>query len=107
AARGLYRRAERRIAGARARRYTQIAGGSARHHRPVRALMRLIRLTRLAPIAALVVLALPSIAAADFLVEPFFAWSRNPPQSSVDTGQWHNGGGVAAEWTFGSLIAGG
>lgn len=69
--------------------------------------MRLIRFRRLAPLAAFVILSLPSIAAADFLVEPFFAWSRNPPQSSVDTGQWHNGGGVAAEWTFGSLIAGG
>jgi opacity protein-like surface antigen len=68
--------------------------------------MRLIRRARFVLLAAFVSLALPSTAAADFLLEPFFAWSRNPPQSTVDQAQWHPGGGVAAEWTFGALIAG-
>jgi len=68
--------------------------------------MRLIRLARFAVLAALVFGAAPRPAAADFLIEPFFAWSRNPPQSSVDVAQWHGGGGLTVDWTIGPLIVG-
>ena len=69
--------------------------------------MRLIRFVPFALFTALISLGAPSAAAADFLIEPYLAWSRNPPQSTADTAQWHTGGGVAAEWTFGMLTAGG
>jgi hypothetical protein len=51
--------------------------------------------------------AVPAIAAADFLVEPFFAWSRNPPQPAGSVARWHPGGGVAVDWTAGKLMVGG
>jgi hypothetical protein len=58
--------------------------------------------TRAAALAALICTLTPARASADFLVEPFFAWSRN-----VDTGRWVPGGGVAAEVASGWLLAGG
>ena len=60
-------------------------------------------------LAALVVIAMPAIASAgDFLVEPFFAWSRNPPTAgTTDTAGWHPGGGVGVNWLAGALVAGG
>jgi hypothetical protein len=51
--------------------------------------------------------AIPAPAAADFLVEPFYAWSRNPPQPAGAEARWHPGGGVAVDWTTGTLIVGG
>jgi hypothetical protein len=51
--------------------------------------------------------AAPAPAAADFLVEPFWGWSRNPPQPEGTTAAWHPGGGVAFDWTSGMLIVGG
>ncbi len=68
---------------------------------------RLIRLARLALLASLALVFAPRPAAADFLIEPFFAWARNPPLSTSDQARWHPGGGVGVDWTFGSLIAGG
>ncbi len=59
-------------------------------------------MARAGAIAALICTLVPSTARSDFLVEPFFAWSRNP-----DTGRWVPGGGVAAEWTAAWLIVGG
>jgi hypothetical protein len=44
----------------------------------------------------------PAPASADFLVAPYFAWSRN-----ADTGRWVPGGGAVAEVTVGWFIAGG
>jgi hypothetical protein len=68
------------------------------------------KLTAIARTALFVGLALgaaPRPAAADFLVTPFLAWSRNPPQPAGTEARWHGGGGVAADWTRGLFIAGG
>lgn len=58
--------------------------------------------TRAAALAALICTILPSTVSADFLVEPFFAWTRNK-----DTARWVPGGGVGAEWASGWLLVGG
>jgi hypothetical protein len=58
--------------------------------------------TRAAALAVLICTLAPLEASADFLVEPFFAWSRNP-----ETGRWVPGGGVAVELASGWLLAGG
>jgi hypothetical protein len=58
--------------------------------------------TRAAALAALICTLAPARASADFLVEPFFAWSRN-----ADTERWVKGGGVAVEVASGWLLAGG
>jgi opacity protein-like surface antigen len=57
---------------------------------------------RAAALAVLLTALAPSRAAADFLVEPFFAWTRNK-----DTGRWVPGGGAAAEIASGWLLVGG
>jgi hypothetical protein len=44
----------------------------------------------------------PAPAFADFLVSPYFAWTRN-----ADTGRWVRGGGASVEVTAGWFIAGG
>ncbi len=67
---------------------------------------KLIALARTAlGIGLVLAAALP--AAADFLVEPFWALSRNPPQPAGAAAAWHAGGGIAAEWTRGMFTAGG
>lgn len=58
--------------------------------------------TARAVLAVLLCTLAPSPAAADFLVEPFLAWTRNR-----DTSRWVPGGGAAAEITAGWLVAGG
>ena len=58
---------------------------------------------RRALLLALLMCALaPSAASADFLVEPFFAWTRNR-----ETARSVSGGGVAAEYAAGWLLVGG
>jgi hypothetical protein len=57
---------------------------------------------RTALIAVLICTLAPSTASADFLVEPFFAWTRNK-----ETARWLSGGGVAAEYATGWLLVGG
>jgi hypothetical protein len=57
---------------------------------------------RAAALAVLLCTLAPSTASADFLVEPFFAWTRNS-----ETSRWLPGGGTAAEWTKGWLLVGG
>lgn len=55
-------------------------------------------------------LLVPTVASAgDFLVEPFFSWSRNPSTAgaATDSATWHPGGGVGVNWLAGSLVAGG
>lgn len=52
--------------------------------------------------AAVLCTMVPSPASADFLVEPFLAWSRNPAPS-----RWVLGGGASAAFTRGWLLAGG
>jgi hypothetical protein len=68
---------------------------------------QLTAIARLLLCLALAVAGAPAPAAADFLVEPFWAWSRNPPQPAGAEARWHPGGGVAADWTSGMLIVGG
>lgn len=58
--------------------------------------------TRAAALAIAICTCVPTTARADFLVEPFFAWTRNK-----DTARWVPGGGVAAEFTANWLIVGG
>lgn len=58
--------------------------------------------TRAAALAVVICALAPSEASADFLVEPFFAWTRNK-----ETMRWVPGGGVAAEWAAGWLLVGG
>ena len=58
--------------------------------------------TARAAIAAFLCTLAPSTASADFLVHPFLAWSRSP-----DPSRWVLGGGAAAEFTRGWLLAGG
>jgi len=68
-----------------------------------------IRLAVRLLLSGALLLALPAAAAAaDFLVEPFLAWSRSPATegSATDTGAWHPGGGVGVNWLAGSLVAG-
>lgn len=57
---------------------------------------------RAAALAAAICTLAPAPAEADFLVEPFFAWTRNK-----DTGRWLSGGGAAAEYASGWLLVGG
>jgi hypothetical protein len=57
---------------------------------------------RAAAFAVLICTFAPSTARADFLVEPFFAWTRNK-----DTARWISGGGAAAEYAIGWLLVGG
>lgn len=57
---------------------------------------------RAAAVAVLICTLAPATASADFLVEPFFAWTRNS-----ETGRWVAGGGAAAEVASGWLLAGG
>jgi hypothetical protein len=57
---------------------------------------------RAAGLAALICTLAPAPASADFLVEPFFAWTRNK-----ETGRWVSGGGAAAEFATGWLLVGG
>lgn len=58
--------------------------------------------TARAALAALLCALAPSSASADFLVEPFLSWTRNR-----DTSRWVIGGGAAADFTAGWLVAGG
>lgn len=59
--------------------------------------------TRLrALIAVLICTLTPSPARADFLVEPFFVWTRNK-----ETSRWLPGGGAAVEYAAGWLLVGG
>jgi hypothetical protein len=57
---------------------------------------------RAAALALLICTCAPSTARADFLVEPFFAWTRNS-----ETSRTVPGGGAAAEWASGWLLVGG
>jgi hypothetical protein len=57
---------------------------------------------RVAALALAICTLAPSTASADFLVEPFFAWTRNK-----ETERWVPGGGVAAEFASGWLLVGG
>jgi hypothetical protein len=59
-------------------------------------------ISRAAALAALVCTCAPAPAHAEFLVAPYFAWTRNK-----DTARWVPGGGAAAEWTMGWFVAGG
>jgi hypothetical protein len=68
---------------------------------------KLTALGRIVALFGLTLVAAPAPAAADFLIEPFWAWSRNPPQPAGAAARWHPGGGVAADWTSGMLIVGG
>jgi hypothetical protein len=61
-----------------------------------------VTVTARAALAVLLCVAAPAAAHADFLVEPFLAWSRN-----TDTSRWVMGGGASAEFTAGWLVAGG
>jgi hypothetical protein len=53
-------------------------------------------------LAALICTIAPSPAQADFLVEPFFAWTRNK-----ETSRWLPGAGAAVEYAAGWLLVGG
>jgi hypothetical protein len=57
---------------------------------------------RAAAFAVMICTLAPSTASADFLVEPFFAWTRNR-----ETARWLPGGGAAAEFATGWLLVGG
>jgi hypothetical protein len=57
---------------------------------------------RAVALAAVVCALTPAPARADFLVAPYFAWSRNP-----DTERWLAGGGATADFTTGWLVVGG
>ena len=59
-------------------------------------------IARVATLAVLICTLTPQRASADFLIEPFFAWTKNP-----DTSRTVTGGGVAAEVAAGWLLAGG
>jgi opacity protein-like surface antigen len=59
-------------------------------------------IARAAALAALACTLAPAPAFADFLVAPYFAWSRNR-----DTERWVAGGGATAEVTVGWFVAGG
>jgi Outer membrane protein beta-barrel domain len=62
--------------------------------------MTTIRLRAL--IGVLICTLAPSTAHADFLVEPFFVWTRNK-----ETARWLPGGGAAVEYAAGWLLVGG
>ena len=66
-------------------------------------------IARAAALAALLSTTFAAPAAADFLVQPFFAWSRNPGTdgSASDPARWRRGGGASAEMTFGWFLVGG
>lgn len=67
--------------------------------------MRRARLTtwiRTAVLTAVVCSFSPASAHADFLVQPFFAWTRNK-----ETARWVTGGGVTLDWSRNWFIAGG
>jgi hypothetical protein len=53
-------------------------------------------------LAVLICTLAPSTARADFLVEPFFVWTRNE-----ETSRWLQGGGAAVEYAAGWLLVGG
>jgi opacity protein-like surface antigen len=55
-----------------------------------------------AALTAFVCVLAPAPASADFLVSPYFGWSRN-----ADTERWVPGGGATAEITIGSFVVGG
>jgi hypothetical protein len=57
---------------------------------------------RAAALTLVICTAAPATARADFLVEPFFAWTHNN-----ETSRSVPGGGVAAEWSSGWLLVGG
>lgn len=59
-------------------------------------------IARVATLAVLLCTLAPTAAHADFLVEPFFSWTRNK-----ETSRWVHGGGVAAELAHGWLLVGG
>lgn len=59
-------------------------------------------MARAAALAVLICTLAPLEARADFLVEPFFAWTRNR-----ETERWRPGGGVAVELASGWLLVGG
>ena len=59
-------------------------------------------IVRAAALAALVCALAPSRADADFLVAPYFAWSRN-----TDTQRWVPGGGATVEVNIGWVVVGG
>ena len=58
--------------------------------------------TRLRALAVVLCTLCPTAASADFLVEPFLAWTRNK-----ETARWIAGGGAAAEFATGWLLVGG
>jgi hypothetical protein len=60
------------------------------------------RHARAAAFAVTICTLAPAPASADFLVEPFFAWTRNK-----ETARWVPGGGAAAEFASGWLLVGG
>lgn len=68
---------------------------------------KLTAIARTALFVGLAFGAAPHPAAADFLVTPFWGWTRNPPQPAGTQARWHGGGGIAADWTRGLFIAGG
>ena len=57
---------------------------------------------RAAALAAFVCALVPAPAHADFLVAPYFAWTRN-----AETERWVSGGGATADFAIGWLVAGG
>jgi hypothetical protein len=57
---------------------------------------------RVVALALLLCTLAPAPASADFLVEPFLAWTRNK-----ETARWLVGGGAAAEFATGWLLVGG
>ena len=59
-------------------------------------------IARAAGLAVLVCTFAPSTARADFLVEPFFVWTRNK-----ETARWLPGGGAAVEYAADWLLVGG
>jgi len=61
-----------------------------------------LTLARAAAFAVLICAFTPSHASAEFLVEPFFAWTRNK-----ETSRTVGGGGAAAEFAVGWLLVGG
>ena len=57
---------------------------------------------RASVLAVMICTCAPAMAHADFLVEPFFAWTHNK-----ETDRWIPGGGAAAEFATGWLLVGG
>lgn len=65
-------------------------------------MLRRIAIVRAVVLATAMCTLASSHAYADFLMEPFFAWTRNS-----DTGRFRPGGGIAAEVASGWFLAGG